>query len=187
MLVGLSGYARAGKDTGALALAKDGYQRIAFADIMRDFLYRLDPVVGKKREPGSLGPRLVRLQEVIDDLTWDGYKQSEHYGMEIRQLMQRLGTECGRELLGENIWVDSALKDVQPDQNYVVTDCRFLNEADAIRNRGGKVIRITRPGIGPANSHASETSLDHYDFDAVVLNNSTPEALAGRLLEAIYG
>lgn len=183
MLVGLSGYARAGKDTGAAVLAQDGFERIAFADIMRDFLYNLNPIVGAEYKE----PYAVRVKDVIDYYGWDGYKEIGLWGKEIRQLMQRLGTECGRELLGDNIWVDSALRHIQPGKNYVVTDCRFLNEADSIRNRGGKVIRITRPGIGPANSHASETSLDDYDFDAVVSNDGGLEALYEKLLEAIYG
>lgn len=177
-LVGFSGYARAGKDTAYSLLADEGWNRVAFADPMREFLYRLNPIVAQFTWSGSL-----RLADVIDDVGWDGYKETPH-GPEMRQLMQRLGTECGRELLGNNIWVDTAL-DRLPPGNYAVTDCRFENEADAIRSRGGRIIRITRPGVGPANSHISETGLDYYEFDAVVHNDGSLEDFKRKLMEVV--
>lgn len=179
-LLGFSGYARAGKDTAVQVLRTEGYHRVAFADLMRTFLERLNPIVA---ESGRVG-RPVRITDVIERFGWDGYKESI-YGTEMRQLMQRLGTECGRQLLGDNIWVDSALDNLDPDNYYAVADCRFVNEADAIRKRGGKVIRIERPGVGPANSHPSETSLDDYDFDAVVRNDDSHDVLRQRLLRVI--
>ncbi len=179
-LIGLSGYARAGKDTAAQVLNTDGWQRIAFADVLRDFLARLDPVIADKGN----GP--MRLSQVLETWGWDGYKETIFSG-EIRGLLQRLGTECGRQVIGENVWVDAAFKDLDPDGRYAISDCRFLNEAEAVRSRGGKVIRIERPGIGPANSHASETSLDAYDFDAVIVNDDSHEVLRQRLVKAIYG
>lgn len=173
-LIGLSGYARSGKDEAALALMKSGYERIAFADKLRDFLYALNPIVGVV-EPYIYGPvKMIRLQEVIDHYGWDGYKETP-YVDEIRPLLQRLGTEAGRQTLWDSLWIDAAMHDLNQDGKYVVTDCRFINEADAIRNLGGTVVRISRFGIGPANSHASETSLDDYRFDFNVANDGTIE------------
>lgn len=180
-LVGFSGYARAGKDTAVQVLRTEGFQRVAFADVMRDFALRLNPIVGDSGEPG----KQIRLETVVGRYGWDGYKDSIH-SAEIRGLLQRLGTECGRQLIDENVWVDAALNGLDPDGMYAVSDCRFLNEAEAIRARGGKVIRITRPGVGPANSHASETSLDDYDFDAVVSNDDSHDVLRRKLLGVIW-
>lgn len=174
-LVGFSGYARSGKDTAASLLPT--YERVAFADIMRDFLYRLNPIITRDNRDFN------RLQKVIDEVGWDGYKNSP-WGAEIRALMQRLGTECGRDLLGEDVWVNAALDNLSTG-NYAVTDCRFLNEADAIRKRGGKIIRIERPGVGPANSHISETGLDNYDFDAVIVNDGSLFDLRDKLYEVL--
>lgn len=178
-LLGFSGYARAGKDTAVLSLAPLGYQRVAFADPMREFLYRLNPAVGVEFPNQPL-----RLQKIIDEVGWDGYK-AHPMGGEIRELMQRLGTECGRELMGENIWVNTALDNLNFDGYYAVADCRFPNEAQAIKERNGKVIRIIRPGVGPANSHASETSLDDWRFDAVIDNDGTVADLRTKLLEVL--
>lgn len=180
-LVAFSGYARAGKDTAVQVLRTEGFHRVAFADVMRDFALRLNPIVGDSGQPG----KPVRLEYVVDTWGWDGYKETI-YSAEIRGLLQRLGTECGRQLIHEDVWVDAALNSLDPDGMYAVSDCRFLNEAEAVRKRGGKVIRITRPGVGPANSHASETSLDDYEFDAIVSNDDSHEVLRQRLLEVIW-
>ncbi len=49
----------------------------------------------------------------------------------------------------------------------VVSDMRYRNEAQAIRHRGGVLIRIERPGVGPINDHISEHDLDGWtDWNA---------------------
>jgi hypothetical protein len=116
----------------------------------------------------------VRVRDIIDQHGWDGYKATP-YGKEIRELLQRLGTEAGRQTLWDSIWIDAALHDLDPNKNYVITDVRFPNEAEAVRERGGVLWRISRVGVGPANSHASEISLDDYSFDKVVENNGSLE------------
>jgi len=159
MVIGLSGYARTGKDTVAAILKEEfAFEQRSFADTLRDFLYALNPKVE--------GP--VRVSDVIDEYGWGGYKETS-YGEEMRELLQRLGTDAGRNIMGENIWVDSLFTDA-PDK-LVIADCRFANEAEGVRERGGKMVRIRRAGIGPANDHISEVSLDAYDFDYVIDND----------------
>jgi hypothetical protein len=173
-LIGLSGYARSGKDEAAKVLVEEfGFKRIAFADKLRGFLYALDPIVSVWQDWDS-EPGLVTVKTVIDRYTWDGYKETM-YGPEIRRLLQRLGTEAGRNTLWDSIWIDAALHDLSPEGKYVVTDARFPNEAAAIQERGGVLVRITRDGVGPANNHPSETSLDDYDFHWRISNHGTLE------------
>jgi len=161
-LIGLSGYAQSGKDTAAAVLREVGYERIAFADTLRSAVYALNPLMPDGR----------RVQDVVDEMGWDRAKVNF---TEIRTLLQKMGTEVGRNLLGENIWVDTALAGLDQSRKYVVTDCRFPNEADAIRSRGGIVLRIARTGVTKANDHPSETSLDNYDFDGILVNDGTVE------------
>lgn len=170
-LIGLSGYARSGKDEFAKVLVEEfGWTRVAFADKLREVLYQLNPIVDV--DAARMRKTLYYVQDVIDSFGWDGYKNTP-YGPEIRRLLQRLGTEAGRQTLGENIWVDAALTGFEEDAKIVVTDCRFPNEAQAIKERGGVVVRIERDGIGPANDHPSETSLDNWGFDYAVSNDGT--------------
>jgi hypothetical protein len=179
MMIGLSGYARSGKDTVADFLVADhGFTKVSFAQPMRDALYALNPIVSN----GS------RLQNVIETYGWDNYKATP-YGDEIRGLMQRLGTEVGRKQFDEDFWVsiaiDKALDIVDDGGKVVFTDVRFVNEAERIDYYGGKVWRVRRPGVFPANDHASETSMDDYEFNAYIDNNGTLNDLSWMVAEHV--
>lgn len=184
-IIGLSGYARSGKDEAASVLVNEyGFTRVAFADKLREVLYALNPIVSYQgyvnwQDEGYAGFETVYLQDVIDTYTWDNYKGTE-YAQEIRRLLQRLGTEAGRQAMWDSIWIDAAFAGLPDDAKVVVTDARFVNEADAIAARGGTMWRISRAGVGPAESadgtiHSSETSLDTYNFDVVLFNDSSLE------------
>ncbi len=69
--------------------------------------------------------------------------------------------------------------------NWVITDVRFPNEAQAIKEKGGYVIRIDRPGVKPINDHPSETSLDTWKFDYKIDNVSDIVSLAFTLTNII--
>jgi hypothetical protein len=64
-----------------------------------------------------------------------------------RQIMQWLGTEFGRNMISENVWIDLATKKIMDNREEisVVTDCRFSNEADAFKKMGGYIVGIFRP------------------------------------------
>ena len=163
-IVGLTGHARCGKDTAANTLVARMWTRVAFADALRDVLIALNPVVW---EPD------VSLREAMRDTrSWDALKKDPS----VRQLLQRMGTEAGRNIHGDDCWIRIAKRKVDAAPgNVVITDVRFSNEAEAIRAWGGKVIRIERPGVGPVNGHSSE-SLD-FEPDAVIENSGTIEDL----------
>lgn len=175
-VVGLSGYAQAGKDTAATILKPYGYSRRAFADNLRNSLYALNPII-------NVGKMGIRLNGLIDKY---GYEQTKMKYTEFRALLQRMGTEVGRDILGQNIWVDSVMNTLD-EGNYVFTDCRFPNEAAAVKQYGGKMIRINRPGFKPINNHPSETSLDNYDFDAIIDNDGDIETFEKKLLAVVNG
>lgn len=185
-IIGLSGYARSGKDEAAKVLVEEfGFVRVAFADKLREFLYALNPIVSKPSDFAKEfddGKPLL-LQTVIDHYGWNGYKESI-FGPEIRRLLQRLGTEAGRQTLWDSIWIDAAFAGLDPDDKVVITDVRFPNEAKAIRERKGYLWRIERTGIGPANAHPSETSLDDWKFQRRIKNDSTLEVFRERIARA---
>lgn len=171
-IIGISGYARAGKDTLGLFLCEAGFERRSFADALRDVLYAMNPMV--EAQVFDAEPQLWSVRALVDKYGWEDAKATD-FGSDftVRKYLQRLGTEAGRKVLGENIWVDTAMSTLEVGGKYVFTDVRFINEADAIRNLGGKVIRIERPGTDAINAHPSETALDGYDFDQVIVNDGT--------------
>lgn len=185
-IIGLSGYARSGKDEAAKVLVEEfGFKRVAFADKLREVLYALNPIIEvDAHSDGEGGIRKVRsyLQDLINEYGWHGYKETR-FGPEIRRLLQRLGTEAGRQTLWDSIWIDAALTGHPEDARLVVSDMRFPNEKSAIESRGGKTLRISRAGVGPANQHASEVSLDGDKFDCTINNDGTLEEYRAKIRE----
>ena len=173
MIIALNGYAKAGKDE--------------IANIIKS----LHPIWEVKKFAGKL-KQVATLLTGITDFENQSTKASslgpEWGNMTVRDLLQRLGTDAVRDGLHPDAWVNALMADyicVPADRapngwdcpNWIITDCRFPNEAKAVKRFGGKVIRVNRPGIGPVNDHPSETALDNWNFDAVIENNGTLDDL----------
>ena len=94
--------------------------------------------------------------------------------------MQTLGTEWGRKMVNDTIWIDAAKAMIQQQlktNDVVVDDCRFDNEADAIHSLGGVLIDVMRPGYGASATHASEHGVATAKLDYCILNSRTPTFL----------
>lgn len=174
-LVGLCGFAQAGKDTVANRLVTPHeWERVAFADTLRDMLYALDPIIDVDEVYGEID--VMRAQQYVDEVGWDKAKTSVP---EVRDLLQRLGTEAGRNILGNDTWVRLAEEHIEAavPLPVVVSDCRFPNELQMVRRRGGVLVWIDRPGTEAVNAHASEHSVSKDDCDLVITNDGSLEAL----------
>lgn len=64
--------------------------------------------------------------------------------MTPRLMMQLIGTEGMRDIIHPNIWITSLFNDYKEDSNWLITDCRFPNEAKAIKDKGGILIRVNK-------------------------------------------
>jgi hypothetical protein len=173
-LIGLVGKARSGKDTFARGLVERGYTRVAFADPLREMVERIDPLITL---PGGSG---ARLSSALGLWGWEGIK-STAYGPEARRLLQMTGQAVRQ--LDEGFWLRQGLRKAhavietsEPGKGgAVITDVRYMNEADAIQKAGGVLVRIVRPGLESTDTHASETELDRYPVDFTVRNSGTAE------------
>lgn len=103
--------------------------------------------------------------------------------MTVRDFLQKLGTDGLRNGLHSDVWVNALFADYQcipadlvPNgwdcPNWIITDVRFKNEAQAIKSKGGIIIRVDRPGFKPINDHPSETEIDDWNFDYKIANVS---------------
>ncbi len=185
-IIGLHGYAQSGKDTVAGFLKDAGYERLAFADRLRECTYALDPIV-------EFHDDYVRLQKVVDAHGWDYAKVN---CPEIRRLLQVFGTEVGRELIADSIWVDIVLDQMadgleHPEAKFVITDMRFINEVEGLDkfalDMGVSVEfwKVERPGIGPVNTHVSDAGLANDMFDLIIDNDGSLEDLQAKVLFAV--
>lgn len=178
MIVGLAGYARAGKDTVGSILVEDyGFKRVALADKMKEALAILNPIISAFSDDYYGEVELSRLDSYRkEDGTVDYEKAKFHENGEVRRLLQVLGTEVGRNLFGPSFWIGQAFRNVNAKDNIVVTDVRFPNEASFIADRAaypgdGRTFWIKRPGIKPANSHVSELALIPEMLDGIIYND----------------
>lgn len=157
-LVGLTGYAQTGKSTAADYLnGVHGFTEVNFADALRDLATKVDPIL-----PGGVHYR--------DAESLLGYEEAKGTVTGFRQTLKDLGSGC-REVLGEDVWIRAAMRRIPLSQRTVVADCRFLNEAAAIRNHNprnpGVIIRIVRPDYGPESNFEREVDLIKSDYTIV--------------------
>lgn len=162
-VIGLTGLKRCGKDTLIRHLCEHhGFLAFSWVEPLRQMLRALgvpeDYITGDRRE------------EIVP-----GYRVSG------RWLMQSLGTEWGRNLVGPDVWINGLLN--SPDfkaallrSPVVINGTRFTDEAQAVKGLGGKIWKVTRPGFIP-DSHISEAGLPRELVDCYLENNSTPEFL----------
>ncbi len=78
----------------------------------------------------------------------------------VGKLLQLLGTDCFRNIISQNVWVDDLFSTYQAGQYVVISDVRATNEEQTIHKLGGVIIRVVRPEIeltdGRSRTHASE-------------------------------
>lgn len=166
-LVGLAGYMGVGKSTVASIMEADyGYRVYGFADALKALARKIG-WDGTKRPPSHYYERL-------------GFGAHTYNG---RLLLQELGVGA-REVLGEDVWVKALFERIAAEAPplAVISDLRFENEADAIRARGGVVVRIEREGYH-GDGHLSERAIP--SPDAVVVNHAGTAALRKDVAEVL--
>lgn len=204
-LIGVTGFAYSGKDTvGKILCDKHGFTRLAFGDAVKLCAYALNPVIPievsvpldiKKLPdprtdialPVKSEIRMRYLQEIANE---NGGREDPVAGInavkhvpEVRRTLQRLGTEVGRNILGEDTWTNVVLRHFYKySADYVITDVRFPNEALAIRTAGGAIWRVKRDVAvekleGDAAQHASETQINNIAYDVEIENNASLDDL----------
>jgi hypothetical protein len=169
-IVGLVGPKRSGKSTAADVLVRErGFVSIGFADALKDLALRVNPYIHEP--PYETRP----LDQIVE---WRGWEEAKTLPS-VRRFLQELGT--GVRDIDPDFWIDAwctasndHLARMRP---VVVPDVRFANEADHIRNRGGLLIRITRPGLDSSDTHVSETEQLGIECDVEITNNGTAQQL----------
>ena len=175
ILIGLTGYAGTGKDTVREILEAEGATGFAFADPIRNMVRELLASTG------------------IDDKWMDRRELKEEpipqLGVSYRHLAQTLGTEWGRAV-APDFWLRIAGAYVanlkhQGLTAFVVSDVRFLNEAQWVRDRGGVIWRVHRTLASPVREHVSESELDDIKPDVTIHNDGTLDDLRRTVHEAL--
>lgn len=163
-LVGVVGFQSSGKDTiGRFLIEKHNFQKDSFAKPLKD---ACAAIFGWSRELMEGQSHTSRAWREEEDSFWSEVFQ---HSVSPRWAMQYVGTNIMREHIHPDIWVLSMKRRVQDklsnNQKIVITDCRFPNEIQAIRDLGGIIIRVIR-GKEP-----------EWIEDALLANNSDQDAI----------
>lgn len=197
MLVGILGRIDSGKGTVADELVNTyGFRQDSFASTLKDItavLFNWDRAMLEGNTPESRAER-----EIVDEF-W-----AEKLGIPDftpRLALQLIGTDVFRNNFHQDIWVLSVMARYKDDDNVVISDCRFPNEVQIIRDLGGRIIQVDR-GEEPewwltakiaanGNTHAIEVMNKHHSIhasewawsneqpDELLLNNGTLNELYG--------
>jgi hypothetical protein len=190
-LVGIIGRAQHGKSTlGEFLVQSHGYNQVAFADALRAMMMQLNPII---HATGDDGKPFIRYSEMLDLM---GYEETKRYP-EARRLLQVLGTEVVRDMLGDNAWVDALDKTIFDDEKdedrYVITDVRFPNEAEYVMRNKGILVKVVRPNYDNHvdQTHPSEAMVDTLPYDYLITNSTTISELGSSMnhvftLEGLY-
>lgn len=165
-IIALAGAAGVGKSTVANIMS---VRPVAFAQPLNDMLASClrdlrildpdDPAKYVSPNTALFGPSEYR-ESVVMEL-----------GVTVRHMLQTLRTDWGRDMIHPEIWVrtgmNRAMSVTENGRHCVITDTQFLNEFRAVKEAGGEVWLIRRPGREPLD-HASEQDLKTAEFAEMV-------------------
>lgn len=200
-VLGISGFAGSGKDTIANHLIeKHGWSgKLSFARNLKDMVkyvfklseYQVSDHDGKKQD---LGEVVLTTSQLGGILTWmcrthdasglAGRKAeikqflADSVGRKFstpREIMQFVGTDVCRNII-PTYHIDIIQKLVQQiEGNWIITDVRFINEAEMLQSLNGVLIRVERPDLSLTEvyRHSSETALNDWNqWNSVILNDT---------------
>lgn len=199
MIIGIIGTIGSGKNTAANTLVQQyGYCQESFAKSLKDACSHIFNWPRELLEGDTAESRSWR--ECVD--TW----WSEKLGIDNftpRYALQYIGTDVLRDKLSPDIWFLSLENRIRknPNLNFVISDVRFINEANFIKSIGGKLIRICRgqpewvnlakaASLGDMHSidklrelniHSSEWELVNFGTDYYIENDGSIHDLESKI------
>lgn len=171
MIIGISGKIGSGKDT--------------FADLFITYMKHKHGIVFENKKFAYNLKKIVSVLTGVsmeDVLSREGkLKYLPEWGMTIGEMQQKIGTEAIRNNIHQNAWVLSLFGTYKENEDYwIITDVRFKNEANIIKEKGGIIIRLngdplnSKSGDNRNMVHQSEIDLDDYDGFDYVYDNIPP-------------
>lgn len=189
MLIALTGKMGSGKTEAALRLQRmfHNAERQSFADPLKQAICVLlgispDELESLKRMP-NIG------------LVWNMEDPSgKPDPISMREILQRFGTEVGRDIFGNNFWVDQSLPmGLDHTERFIVNEStRFLNEAQRVRALGGEIWQVIGPeseSTATTEGHLSEQPLPDELIDVVIDNSIRDDDFANldqEILRALH-
>lgn len=169
MIIGVIGKMGTGKDTVAKMIK----------EIQPEYGWEVRQFSAKLKQVASIltGIDVAR----FDDQQFKRQQMDPEWNMTYREFLQRLGTDAIRNVLHNNVWINALMAEykliehkigdnlvVNRYPNWIISDVRFINEAETIRRMGYPLVKIIRDVS--SDNHVTETEMDkyhrhHYEID----------------------
>lgn len=190
MIIGLCGLIGSGKGTVADVLVEQGYEKISFADKLKDGVASVFNWDRQMLEGDTDESREWR--ETVDTF----WTQETGRTITPRLVLQEYGTDCMRKGFYDGIWVSLTKQHIlqNPNKKFIIPDVRFPNEIKMIKEIGGKVWRVQRGidpvwfrmyqdiGVEPKDVHESEWRWANAGYTLTIHNNGTMDELRSQVL-----
>ncbi len=185
MIIGISGKLGSGKDTLANMIMMKYKLKLGQSIIKKSYAAKLK----------HISAYLTGLEEKLTQTQEGKNLYLKEWGMTLGEFLQKMGTEGMRQGVHPNGWVLALFSDYDYTKKivWIITDVRFKNEAQAVKDRHGLLIRIEGdPANIRANSkrdinHSSETDLDNWkDWDVIINNKGSLEMLRQQAEAFLY-
>jgi hypothetical protein len=139
MIIGVVGFIGSGKGTAAdILVEKHGFVKLSFADAVKDATAAIFGWPRALLEGDTLESREFR--ETKDE--W--WSKKFEFDFSPRLALQLMGTEAGRNVFHQDVWVHALERKAEMYKNVVIADVRFPNEIDWMRSKGGFAVRVQR-------------------------------------------
>lgn len=187
MIIGIIGPKGSGKSTLANIIKEQyKYEILSFASTVKDISSIIFGYDRELLEGSTIESRIWR--ETVDK----NWSQILNKDITPRITLQIIGTEFGRNILGQNIWVEvlkNKIFNQDLNQNYknvIISDIRYENEAQFIRNNKGILIRVSKSNSeSQSEIHSSEIELYDINEDYIIENNGTVEQLEQKIINLL--
>lgn len=180
-IIGIGHYSRTGKDT--------------FANYLLEAVHELNPQYRMRKQSFAW-----RLKQVTHELYgWAGLCEPAFYetvegskarhvklpdlGLTPVEIWVKFGTDAVRNQVYGRTWIDCTLKGQTDCDALIIPDVRFPNEIEAIRELGGTLIKVVRPGHGPLPTVADQALIGWAGWDFVIGGSGNLAELAQRASE----
>lgn len=211
-IIALTGYAGAGKDTVAdLLVTHCGFRKLAFADALRAEVaeaFGIDVADLTHRSTKDVPMGALCLSNAPHGLVGSLLREIGPGGpgapfdlqaflaapRSPRQILQWWGTEY-RRAQAPDYWTHIVSKRIrwhmlQHERRFVITDCRFDNEAECVRAMGGQVWQVQRVGVDgastPEGAHSSATDGSRFNPEIILRNGGSIRDLQEIVLGAFW-
>jgi hypothetical protein len=167
MILGLVGQKGAGKDTVADYLVREhGFTKLAFADPVKKVCEAMFAL-----ESNYFHCPLLKEQVI------------SAWGMSPREMMQKVGTDIVRVQMGDRFWIKHMqyrLDSLQQGTNVVISDVRFVNEAEFIQSLpDSHLVRVQLQATARSSvdNHISETDQNNIMTNHIINNDMSEGGL----------